>query len=192
MNKVFGIDMDTWTALNAIGAILSALGTLAAVIVALRLARRDYMPHLSISNSIMQTVDPAPDAKPIELVTITGTNLGHAPINVKGIFWTFGWFRRQRFLTVVPYNSPGSDPLPKEITHSQQVFLVQPLAEFSAGLDTFVLHLKERWYRRFLIRSFRCGLYTSNGDFSSRADVRIRELIKKAYDAKPQPKPHAA
>jgi hypothetical protein len=177
-------------ALNAIGAIIAAVGTIAAVIVALRLARRDYTPHLSISSAIMQTVDRVPDTKPLELFTITGTNLGHTTINVKGIFWTFGGFRRQTFVTV-PYSNPWSEKLPKEITHSQQVFLAQPLSEFMAGLDTFVRYLRERWYRRFLIRSVRCGLYTANGDFSSRTDVRIRELIKKAY-AGPQPKQNAA
>ncbi len=191
MNKVFGVNMDTWAALNAIGAILSALGTLAAVIVALRLARRDYVPHLTVSNSIMQTVDRAPEAKPLELVIITGTNLGHTVINVKGIFWTFGWLRRQTFVTL-PLNNNWSQPLPKEIAHSQQVVLAQPLSDFTACLDTFVSYLKGRWYRRFLIRSFRCGLYTSNGDFSSRADLRIRQLIKNAYRAKPQPKRNAA
>jgi hypothetical protein len=44
-------------------------------------------------------------------------------------------------------------------------------------------YLKERWYRRFMISSFRCGLWTSNGDFGSRADIRIRKLIKQTYDA---------
>lgn len=184
MSKVYGIDIDTWTALNAIGAILSALGTFAAVIVALRLARRDYMPHLSIRSSIMQIAGSASGGKPPEYLIITGTNLGHITINVKGVFWTLGWFHRQTFVTM-PYNNLLSNPLPKEITHSQQVTLVQPLTEFSAGADTFVRYLKERWYRRFFISSFRCGLYTSNGDFSSRADVRLRELIKNAYDAKP-------
>jgi hypothetical protein len=191
MKKAFGIDMDTWAALNAIGAIIGAFGTVAAVIVALRLARRDYIPRLSVSNAIMQTMDRVPDGKPLELVTITGTNIGHTAINVKGIFWTFGWFRRQTFVTV-QYSNPWSQQLPKEITHSQQVFLAQPLSEFTAGLGTFVRYLKGRWYRRFLIPSFRCGLYTSNGDFSSRAYFRIRELIRKSCNTKSQSKPNGA
>src|SRR5438552_2052649 len=104
MNKVFGIDMDTWAALSAIASILAALGTLAAVIVALRLARRDYTPRLSITNAIMQTTDRVIDDKPLQLVTICGTNLGRTTITVKGIFWTFGWIRRQTFVTV-QYNN---------------------------------------------------------------------------------------
>lgn len=179
MNKVFGIDLDTWVALNSIAAIIAAFGTVAAVIVALRLARRDYMPYLSVSSSIMQTADGAPDQNPREFLIISGTNLGRTNINVKGIFWTLGWFWRRTFVRV-PYGNPWSDQLPKEIAHSQQVMLAQPISEFVSGLDTFVRYLNERWYRRLFICSLRCGLYTSNGDFSSRADARIRDLVRNA------------
>jgi hypothetical protein len=179
MHKAFGIDNDTWAALSAIGSILAAIGTVAAVIVALRLARRDYYPRLTITNAIMQTVEPVgPSGKPLEIMTIGGTNVGHTTVTVKGIFWTLGWFRKQTFITL-RYHNPYSTPLPKEITHGQQVLLAQPLSEFVKGLDTFVRHLKKRWFGRFLIRSLRAGLYTSIGiDFSCRADTRVRALLE--------------
>src|SRR5438552_16409634 len=135
MLSAFGIDNDTWAALNAIGAILSAFGTVAAVIVALRLARRDSYPRLSITNAIMQTVEPAgTSGQRLEMMTISGTNVGHTAVIVKGIFWTIGWFRKRALITE-PYNNPYSTQLPKEITHGQQVFLAQPLPEFIDGLD---------------------------------------------------------
>ena len=133
----------------------------------------------------MQTLDRLSDAKPVELLIITGTNLGRTTINVKGIFWTVGWFRKQTFVQVA-FSNAYSNALPKEITHSQQVTLAQPIEQFTAGLDTFVRYLNERWYRRFLIDSFRCGLYTSNGDFSSPVDIRIREPLKKAQKQNPR------
>ncbi len=193
MNEVFGINLDTWAALNAIGAVFSAIGTVAAVIVALHLARRDYYPRLSITNAIMQTAEPTGSARQIlELMTIDGTNIGHSAVTVKGIFWTLGWFRKQTFVTV-PYSNSYSTPLPKELTHGQQVFLALPLADHIKGLNSFVRYLKERWFARLLIRSLRCGLYTSIGiNFSCPADVRVRALLTKAYDdSTTQPKPTA-
>jgi hypothetical protein len=183
MNKVFGISMDMWAALSAIGGIASAIGTVAAVIVALRLASRDFTPRLCVRTSVMQQIKgPAPGSNPIEFLIINGCNLGRTTINVKGVFWSCGWFRKQTFVTL-PYNNAWSEQLPKEITHSQQILQAQPLDEFIDGLDIFVRYLKGRWYRRFQIRSFRCGLYTSNGDFSSPVDPRIRELIRAAYSS---------
>jgi len=112
MNKAFGIDMDAWAALNAIGAVVGAIGTVGAVIVALRLARRDYYPRLNVTNAVMQTVNLGSMGSPLELVTITGTNVGHTTITVKGVFWTFGWLRKQMF--VMDPSGPLSKPLPKE------------------------------------------------------------------------------
>ena len=180
MHKVFGIDNETWLALGAIGTILGAIGTVTAVIVALRLARRDYYPQLRVTNAIMQMVEPtASSGDCLEFVTISGTNMGRIVITVKGIFWTIGWFRRQTFVTV-PYNNPFSTLLPKEISHGQQVLLAQPLPEFFEGLDTFVRYLKNHWFPRVLVRSLRCGLYTSIGvDFSCPADARICDLVRK-------------
>lgn len=176
MKTVFGIDLDTWTALNAIGAILGAFGALAASIVALYLGRRDYYPRLRVSSAIMCTTD-----RTLELVTITGTNIGHTAINVLGTYWTFGWLRKQVFITV-PFKSQLGDQLPKQISHSQQVDFALPFSEFKVGQGDVVAYLKKHWCGKFLIRSLRCGFFTTNGDFSSQADPRIQNLIRKLYD----------
>jgi hypothetical protein len=179
MKQVFGIELDTWSALNAIAAIISALGTLAAVIVALYLARRDQRPRMQVSASVMQMAN---SPQKVEFLFITGTNIGQLPLTVKGIFWTIGWYRKQTFITV-PFENQYSEKLPKELTHGQQVRLVQPLKEFEAGHDTFIRYLRERWYRRYFIGSLRCGIYTSTGQFAYRPDASVMTLIKKAYEA---------
>lgn len=181
MKQVFGIDLDTWTALNSLAAIVSAFGTLAAVIVALRLARRDFQPRLQMHASIMQVVQAGPTA---EFLFVTGTNIGLVPVTVKGVFWRFGWFRPKSFLTVPDMNS-FSDKLPKEISHSQQARVVLPVAVFKQGMSSLVSYLRGRWYRRFFIRFARCGFYTSTGEFSGRVDRSVIRLIQTAYDAVP-------
>lgn len=182
MKEVFGIDIDTWTALNSIAAILSAFGTFAAVIVALRLARRDYEPRLQMHTTIMQIVQMGVSGPKEEVLIITGTNVGQLPVTVKGIFWRFGWIRTQSFLTV-PNSNPYSDALPKELAHSQQAKAVMPVSLLLEGFAAFVTYLRGRWYRRFFIRYARCGFYTSTGEFSGRVDSSVSKLIRKAYDA---------
>lgn len=182
MKEVLGLEIDTWTALSSIATIIGALGTLAAVIVALRLARRDYEPRLLMHTSIMQVAKMGAGGPPHEMLWITGTNVGQVPVTVKGVYWQFGWFRPTQFVTV-PDSNPYSDQLPKELSHSQQARVVMPATQFKDNLTPFIAYLRARWYRRFFIRYARCGFFTSTAEFSGCVAPSVQKLIQEAFDA---------
>lgn len=171
MNKVFGVDLDTWVALNSIAAIIAAFGTAAAVIVALRLARRDYSPRMKVVCDYLRK-----EAISVELFSVSGTNMGLVPITVMGVYWSLGHIRPSRFVAFTEVG-PWSDSLPKEISHSQQARVFQTLAENTKTIDSLARFVAKRWYRRFLIRSLRCGLYTTSGDFSALPCERVRKRL---------------
>jgi hypothetical protein len=174
----FGLSPDQWTALSAIGSILSALGTLAAVIVALYLAVRDKRSKLSVTSSIMQMMPSGRGSQQPSVIVLTVTNTGFMPAAVKGVFWQAGFFRKQKFVQQ-PSEHMLTEKLPKELAHGQQVVLTWDLETMRQGADTIVKDLQGRIFKELRLSTLRLGVYTSLGlEFSAVADPRIRDIVR--------------
>lgn len=177
-----GLESETWNALSAIASILGAIGTLAAVIVALWLALRENKSSLTVGCSLMQVMGDLPEMKKgTDIVSLTVTNSGMIPTTVKGVWLTMGFFRKQTFIRV-PSNNSISTPLPKEITHSQQVSLNWPLSDQMKSTDTFIKYIQKHPLRSLVIRTWRMGVYTSlDYKKSAPVDKRLKDRLKQEY-----------
>ena len=89
------MDRATWQFINSFSSWLSAIGTVAAVIVALYLARRDKRIRLEVSAGIRLIVTQGIKGNPPEFLTIRVTNIGHREAQLTNIGWKIGFFRKK-------------------------------------------------------------------------------------------------
>jgi hypothetical protein len=107
----------------AVGTWLSSLGTIAAVITALYLAKRVELVRLNVHVGLMEVI--IGDGSPFqEHVGINVTNLGERPVTVNTVGWAIGKGKKRRF-AIQPLNSPHSAQFPIELAHGKSAsFLV--------------------------------------------------------------------
>jgi hypothetical protein len=101
----------------AVGTWLSSIGTIAAVIAALYLAKRVEKVRLTVHVGLMEVV--IGDGSPFQgHVGINVTNLGERPVTVNTVGWAIGKGKKRRF-ALQPLNSPHSAQYPIELAHGK-------------------------------------------------------------------------
>jgi len=122
---------------NAIAAIASAIGTVAAVIVALYLARKDERIRLRVSNGIMMAASMGPVQKVLGLeFHVSVTNLGRRPASLNGIEFQVGLFkkRKKHFFILFPMD-PYNTTLPKTLSDGEQASFSMAESEFDRTIS---------------------------------------------------------
>ena len=101
----------------AVGTWLSSIGTIAAVIVALYLARRTERVRLRIQVGlrVMIVGDGSP---PEDHLSIEVTNLGERPVTINSVGWAIGK-RKQRRFGFQTLSGHHSDQYPAELQHGK-------------------------------------------------------------------------
>jgi hypothetical protein len=107
----------------AVGAWVSGLATVAAVITALYLAKRVEKVRLKVEVGLFEVV--IGDGSPLqEHVGISVTNLGERPVTVNTVGWAIGKDKKRRF-AMQTVGSPHSTQYPIELAHGKSAsFLV--------------------------------------------------------------------
>ena len=169
----------------AIGTWVAGLGTLAAVIVALYLARR--VENVRLKAHVGLRVVILGDGSPFQRhLGIGVTNLGERPVTINTVGWAVGK-RKQRRFAMQPLSGPYTDQYPIELAHGKTAnfmvsFLVTPnwLKEFASG---FVKDLSDKFLKTLVAQ-----IHTSVGQT---VDVRpekdlLEELKKADLNGKPE------
>ena len=100
-----------------VGTWVSSIGTIAAVISALYLAKRIENVHLNVQVGLMQVV--IGDGSGFqEHVGISVTNLGERPVTVNTVGWAIGKGKKRKF-AIQPLYSPHSAQYPIELAHGK-------------------------------------------------------------------------
>jgi hypothetical protein len=119
----------------AVGTWVAGIGTLAAVIVALYLARRVEKVRLKVyvGPRVVVLGDGTPFKKQI---AFSVTNLGERPVTIESVGWVIGRGKGRRF-AIQPVSGPFTSQYPIEIAHGKGT--------------TFMVSLDEapNWYREF-------------------------------------------
>jgi hypothetical protein len=134
---------------NVVGTWVAGIGTLAAVIVSLRLARRSQQVQVRASVGIRLLF--SGDGTPAEEnVGFTVVNLGDRVVTVNSVGWRVGKGKTAKFC-IQPLYSPRGTQYPKQLAHGEQAtfmvsFSVLPSwpKDFAAGFvgDLSKPHLK--------------------------------------------------
>jgi hypothetical protein len=174
---------------------LTAFGTVGAVIVALRLARRERKEIIrgrARERRIVQMGMRADEGTPI--INVEVINLTHRRVTISSIGWRVGIFRRQYFVQIPDYRDPLTFRLPTPLDYGERAnynfarddFLNNSASPICSHISTFWPWLSRRFI--FLVVS------TSGapGDFRFRVErllakslVERAKVIKSAPENKP-------
>jgi hypothetical protein len=170
-------DRELWRFINSFAGWLSALGTIAAVIVALYLARQDSRIRLKVVVGLRLVLQENTDERP-EFFSIDVTNVGRRPANIINIIMRDG-LRVTRFgfgrqMVMRPPVHPWSARVPTTLADGERGNYLLPWPEFEQANGE---HVRGHFAGRLgplRARLFRVGVATSAGGIF---DVRIERPL---------------
>jgi hypothetical protein len=155
---------DTREILNLVLNALTSLGTLAAVIVALYLARAANREILKARVGIRVMMSMGQSVKEgQEVVCATVTNLSSRPITITGIGWRVGILKKQDFLQIHDGTNPVSSRIPQKLDYGDCATYPLDTKHFFDRFETIAPHLSLVW-PWLTKRSIYLIVSTSGGD----------------------------
>ena len=127
-----GLSKVQWELINSFSNWLSALGTIAAVVVSLWLATRATRLQCQASVGHRLVIEQGAKENYPEIVVFNIVNTGERPIRVTSIGWRVGFFRWRRDAMQM-FDRVQSSAMPIELTHGQEARWVFPLQRDEQG-----------------------------------------------------------
>jgi hypothetical protein len=166
-----------WTFINSFAGWLSALGTIAAVITALYLSRKEHRVNLEVSAGVRIFFGQGVPQQKYLYVEVV--NIARRPATVTTVCWTAGPFRKQQYWWDVPQNR-FSSVLPVTLVDGETARWMMPLEELPANFAEIAGAELSGLSRRMRVRSVKVTVSTSTGeDFHSRLGKDLREKFLK-------------
>ena len=168
-------DRETWLFINSFAPWLAALGTVAAVIVSLHLARRASRLDIKVFAQIVATFGMEPSE---ELLKIGVVNHGRKAV-VSQIAWlSLGFGRRKKLWLVLPPNNRLSTRLPCELDFGKTADLFFPTSTFNETGRPLLEHVRDSVFPQLTVRLLRVGVVAStNQYFRIPLDAYLRKFI---------------
>jgi hypothetical protein len=130
------MDSETWKFINTFAPWLSAIGTIAAVIVSLYLARAEKPVKLTVRAGHRIMIEQGQREKPPEFLYISAINTGHRIATITNVGWKIG-LRKKRYAIQVVQKDLYSSGVPVKIDDGEE-------AKWFIPLD-----LEDNWIQRF-------------------------------------------
>lgn len=166
-----GITKAEWELVNSFANWISAIGTLAAVVLSLWLATRSWRPRARVRVGHRVVIDSGDIGPWPEVIVFSVVNTGEKPLRITGIGWSIGFFRWKR-QAIQMHDRVQSSPIPVELTHGQEATWLFPLLPGEEGW-------MQSFPQKMLLPHWRLGCLTLRGVFST--------SIGKTFVAKVEP-----
>ncbi len=176
------LDRETWRFINTFAPWVSAVGTLLAVIVSLRLAARSARVRLHVSTAIYRLAAPGERfADAPEYLQIRAVNHGHRDATVNGLMWSYRpLFGKRRTVAQIPPTDPKSSRLPIKLAFGDAARCFFTMGEFKAGVADFLDMLRQARFPKLAVRRLKAGVYTTTGqEFVRPIDKTVRDALLK-------------
>ena len=149
--------------INTIAQSVAAIGTLAAVIVALYLARRQTAERVTVTTAKVGIVTPGiPGSNEGFFLRIAITNSCLRDVTLTGIGWRVGWWRPERFFQLLPLNELSSI-LPKRLAPSETALFFYPWDDYVVNALPLRRALGTDLRGRVRARMTKCEVFLSTG-----------------------------
>ncbi len=174
------LDRETWRFINTFAPWLSAIGTLSAVVVSLRLAARSERLRLQSTAAVVRIAalgERFRDAP--EFVEIRAVNHSHRDATVNGLMWAYEPLvgKRRTLVQIAPAN-PYSSTLPIKLAFGDTARFLFTIAEFKAGAADLVGLVKQSRFPKLAAGRLKAGVYTTTGEEFLRAiDKTLRDEL---------------
>lgn len=175
-----GVSKSHWDLINSFSNWLSAIGTIAAVIVSLWLASRAWRLQAKVSVGHRIIIQTGARGEYPEIMVFQIVNTGERPIRVKSIGWRTGIFRWKRFAPQM-HDQQQSSPLPIELSHGQEASWIVPL---NPGDDGWMIKFTDKMLKprlRYACATLRAEFHTSiDHTFSIKPEAGLLRRIRQA------------
>ncbi len=173
------VTRETWQFINSFGPWLSALGTIAAVITALYLAKRADKIRLQLRVGIRKVaIQGEGGDHGRDYVWVSITNLGRRKANITHLFWKPVPWRKRGIIWIAPQNQ-YSLKFPVTIEDGESANYVLPVEEFR---ERFRIHAREifsSFADEVWLRTLRFCVSTSTGEtFYQTPEAELRGLFR--------------
>lgn len=128
---------ETWEFINTFSPWLSAVGTLAAVLVSLYLAGRDKRIKLKVCAGYRLLVTQGLSSESSDYLAIQIVNIGHREAQITGIGWKVGLFKKQYGVQTIMADGISST-MPVRIRDGEEANYFIPLEGDLSWLNDFV------------------------------------------------------
>ena len=153
---------------------LGSIGTLAAVIVALYLARRDREIKCSANVNISLLFDKFSTSQE-KYLSITVTNRNYRPLNFTGISWRKGIFRKTYLWQSPPQNEYSTYGTVKLSDGEEAKYLI-PITSFEKYIYP-KLKVKEKYFKMFFSRFTKIIVHTSVNNVTLNLNKQFRKVL---------------
>jgi hypothetical protein len=180
MNEItfLGISKSQWELYNSFAVWLSAIGTLAAVITSLYLAKYKSKPRAKLHTAIVSLIEPGAGDNYPEFLVIRIVNTGDRNIMVTQIGWRTGLFKKR--FAVQMFDHTNSSPIPIELLHGHEAQWFIPLDNKEAWFMQFAKKMLMPDYRLSCF-TLRAQVFTSiNRIFEKKPSLNIISELKSA------------
>ncbi|MFC1650571.1 hypothetical protein ACFL2X_03275 [Candidatus Latescibacterota bacterium] len=130
------IEKSTWEFINTFAPWFAAIGTLAAVIVSLYLARQDRRIKLKVSAGHRMLVTEGQQGKSPQYIVISVVNVGHREAKVTGIGWEVGLRKKISAYQTVPRDGLSST-IPVKLEDGDEANYYIPLQGELKWIESF-------------------------------------------------------
>ena len=175
-------DRETWRFLNTFAPWLSALGTLAAVITSLYLARRAARLDIRVSASIVRMG--VPGQQPWhEYFKIRVVNHGREAVVIAVAWWLrFNWLAGtglpKNWLVLTGPDDDYSTRLPARLDFGEEANFFLATDVFFKPSSDILKTIRSSRFRKLTLRLLRVGVSTSTGQkFRAPLDVYVRKFL---------------
>ena len=175
-----GLGKAQWELIDSFSNWLSAIGTIAAVVVSLWLASRSSRPRAKVRVGHRLIIQAGAKGKYPEVIVFSIVNTGERPIRVTTIGWKLGLLRWRR-QALQMHDERMSSPLPIELAHGQEATRTVPLlAEEEGWMNSFPRKmLLPHW--RMSCATLRATFFTSVGaTFVAKPESNLLSLVRQA------------
>jgi len=173
-------DKDTWEFINTFAPWLAALGTFAAVLTSLYLARETRI-RIKIRAEVSYIVTRGdPSGHRPECLSFRITNTGIRETTISQLYWDIGLFKKKHYLWLVPENSYSS-PLPVRLKDGEDASYLMPMHEFDSNLGDIGRNLLSGWLGPIKAHFIYACVGTSTGShFKKRVGPDLRKRFLNA------------
>ena len=125
--------IETWKFINSFAPWFSAIGTVSAVILSLKLARKDRNVKLKVSAGHRVLIAQGVSERP-EYLSIRVVNIGHRDAQIINIGWKAGIFKKRHAIQILDSNTSSSE-LPVRLKDGEEA--------------TYLISLSDNWLSEF-------------------------------------------
>ena len=177
------LSKETWVFINSFSPWLSAIGTIAAVIVSLHLARRERRIRLEVSAGYRLLATQGQQSPHPAYLYINAVNIGHRDAQIINVGWKVGLLRKKYGIQAT-FENEISNSIPIRLRDGEEAKFLIPLDEKNRWLDNLIEEYLHP-FPKIQVNFVKVQIFTSLGKtFEAKIEKGLKKKIQEKIKGK--------